>query len=73
MILRSMRQSPSCCRPSQYLEDFGLKHEDLKSCDEELDERLAVLVRSISKRIEIAVLRKELERKVSGIWWCTII
>ena len=73
MILRSMRQSPSCCRPSQYLEEFDLKHEDLKSCDEELDEKLAVLVKGISKKIEIAVLRKELERKVSGMWWCAIM
>ena len=70
---RSLRLLPSSCGPSQFLEDLKLDHKELKDCDIEIEGKLASCVEGVYKEIEERVLMEDLDRKVSGLWWCIIL
>lgn len=72
-LYRSFKLSPSSCGPSQFLDDLKLDHKKLKDCDIEIEEKLASCVEGVSMEMEERILMEDLDRKVSGLWWCIIL
>ena len=70
---RSLKLLPSSCGPSQFLEDLKLDHRELKVCDIEIEEKLVSCVEGVYKKIEERILMVDLDRRVSGLWWCIIL
>jgi hypothetical protein len=70
---RSLRLLPSSCGPSQFLDDLKLDHKKLKDYDIEIEEKLASCVEGVYMKMEERVLMEDLDRKVSGLWWCIIL
>jgi hypothetical protein len=71
-LFRCMSMGASNCEESEYLKDFGVNHGELQECDKEIDKMLATWAGGVYKAIEIKILTQELDRKVSGLWWCAI-
>jgi hypothetical protein len=50
-----------------------LDHKKLKDYDIEIEEKLASCVEGVYMKMEERVLMEDLDRKVSGLWWCIIL
>jgi len=69
----SLPLEQNACRGSQFLEDNGKNHSDLDSCDDALNKKLKKLSDEIDNAAQLLKAREELEAKMNGTYWCSIL